>query len=145
MKIVSLFSGAGGLDLGFIKAGHKIIWANDIDKDAVSTYKKNIGKHIIERDIADISSKEIPSAEVVVGGFPCQGFSQANLKRTLSDKRNTLYIQFLRIVSDKQPFYFLAENVRGILSLDRSEEHTSELQSHSFISYAVFCLKKKII
>jgi DNA (cytosine-5)-methyltransferase 1 len=117
MKVVSLFSGAGGLDVGLIKAGHKIIWANDIDPDAVATYRKNIGDHIVQAPIEDIASSKIPRCEVVVGGFPCQGFSQANLLRFAKDKRNRLYLEFKRVIADKRPLYFIAENVRGILSL----------------------------
>jgi len=118
MKIVSLFSGAGGLDLGLIEAGHEIIWANDIDVDSCETYKLNIGEHIICDDISKITLGEIPFCDVVVGGFPCQGFSLANMLRTTTDERNKLYRQFYRIIKGKKPDYFLAENVRGILSLD---------------------------
>lgn len=117
MNVVSLFSGAGGLDLGFKNAGFNIIWANDFDKDAVATYKHNIGEHIIHKKIEDISTNEIPDCDVVIGGFPCQGFSQANLLRFEDDDRNKLYLEFLRVVREKQPKYFFAENVRGILSL----------------------------
>lgn len=117
MKIVSLFSGAGGLDLGLIQAGHEIIWANDFDPDAVATYRANIGTEITLGDICEVPSSAIPDCDVVVGGFPCQGFSQANMLRFAEDERNRLYLEFLRIVRDKQPLYFLAENVRGILSL----------------------------
>ncbi len=117
MRIVSLFAGAGGLDLGLIQAGHEIIWANDNDPDAVATYRRNIGTHIVFGDISKIESKNIPSCDVVVGGFPCQGFSQANLLRFEKDERNRLYLEFKRVVADKRPLYFLAENVRGILSL----------------------------
>ena len=117
MRIVSLFAGAGGLDLGLVQAGHEIVWANDIDPDAVSTYRKNIGAHAVLGDISDITSKNIPSCDVVVGGFPCQGFSQANLLRFEKDERNRLYLEFKRVVADKRPLYFIAENVRGILSL----------------------------
>lgn len=117
MKIVSLFAGAGGLDLGLIQAGHTIVWANDFDADAVATYRHNIGSHIVLGDICALPSSDIPFADVVVGGFPCQGFSLANMRRFEDDERNKLYLQFLRIVADKQPAYFLAENVRGILSL----------------------------
>ena len=118
MRIVSLFSGAGGLDLGLIQAGNEIIWANDIDKDAVATYRENIGGCIVCDDIKNIGIDDIPAADVVVGGFPCQGFSQANLKRSTDDDRNQLYKFFLKVVMNKQPLYFIAENVCGILSLD---------------------------
>lgn len=114
---MSLFSGAGGLDLGFIMAGHEIVWANDIYEDAVDTYRKNIGNHIICGDISEISSKEIPDCDIVIGGFPCQGFSVANTKRHEGDERNNLYKQLIRVISDKKPKFFLAENVKGILSL----------------------------
>ena len=119
MKIVSLFSGAGGLDLGLIQAGNEIIWANDIDKDAVATYVRNIGNHIICADIKDIDITDIPQADIIVGGFPCQGFSQANLLRSVEDERNQLYKFFLEAVISKLPKFFIAENVRGILSLDK--------------------------
>ena len=117
LRIVSLFSGAGGLDLGLIQAGHSIVWANDFDHDAVETYRQNIGDHIVLDDICCVPSSAIPSCDVVVGGFPCQGFSQANLLRFEDDDRNRLYLEFLRVIRDKRPLYFLAENVRGILSL----------------------------
>jgi len=118
MRIISLFSGAGGLDLGLIRAGHEVVWANDFDADAVESYRQNIGEHVVLGDICSISSTDIPEGDVVVGGFPCQGFSQANMLRFAEDERNRLYLEFLRIVREKQPRYFLAENVRGILSLD---------------------------
>lgn len=119
MTIISLFSGAGGLDLGLIQAGNDIVWANDIDSDAVSTYKKNINDHIIQEDIQNVDIKEIPNAEVVVGGFPCQGFSMANMKRHIDDERNVLYKFFYNVISQKQPKFFIAENVKGILSLGK--------------------------
>lgn len=119
MKIVSLFSGAGGLDTGLIQAGNDIVWANDIDADAVATYKKNIGEHIVCSDIKNIDINAIPYADVVAGGFPCQGFSQANLLRTVDDNRNGLYRFFRDVIKEKQPRYFIAENVKGILSLGK--------------------------
>ena len=119
MKVISLFSGAGGLDLGFIQAGHQVIWANDHDPDAVTTYRKNIGEHITAGNIEDVDVEGIPEADILIGGFPCQGFSCANMKRSAEDKRNELYLQFLKVLSAKQPKYFLAENVRGLLSLDK--------------------------
>lgn len=119
MRIVSLFSGAGGLDLGFIQAGHNIVWANDIYDDAVATYKQNIGNHITNTDIKEISSDDIPDCDMVIGGFPCQGFSVANVKRHSDDTRNSLYKELLRVITDKKPKYFLAENVKGLLSLNK--------------------------
>jgi DNA (cytosine-5)-methyltransferase 1 len=137
MKIVSLFSGAGGLDLGLIKAGHEIIWANDFDPDSCETYKLNIGNHIVCRDISKIKLEEIPDCDVVVGGFPCQGFSLANMLREADDERNKLYKQFLRIIKNKKPDYFLAENVRGILSIDNGNAIKKIVKDFSNAGYRV--------
>lgn len=117
MDIVSLFSGAGGLDLGLIQAGNNIVWANDVDVDAVSTYKHNISSRIVWGDIRNIPISQIPDSDVVVGGFPCQGFSMANTRRDVNDERNVLYKFFYNVVVQKQPKFFVAENVKGILSL----------------------------
>ena len=118
VEIISLFSGAGGLDLGLIRAGHHVVWANDIDANAVATYRKNIGGHIICADIKDVKMCDIvDGADVVVGGFPCQGFSQANLLRNIGDERNVLYRFFRKVIANKKPKFFIAENVKGILSL----------------------------
>ena len=121
-KVVSLFSGAGGMDLGFIRAGFEVVWANDVFPEAIDTYKKNIGNHIVYGDIRMIDSKEIPdNPDVVIGGFPCQGFSIANTKRSMEDQRNFLYKEMLRIIRDKKPKMFVAENVKGLLSMEKGK------------------------
>ncbi|MFH5826793.1 DNA cytosine methyltransferase [Clostridium perfringens] len=118
MRVISLFSGAGGMDLGFINEGFEIVWSNDMFLEATQTYKRNIGDHIVLGDITKIDSSEMPDdVDVVIGGFPCQGFSVANTKRTIEDKRNFLYKEMLRVIRDKRPKVFVAENVKGILSL----------------------------
>ena len=119
MKIASLFSGAGGLDLGLKWAGHEIVWANDIFLDAVETYRNNIGDHVDTRDICDIPADDIPDCDVVVGGFPCQGFSVANWARSMADPRNQLYRELVRVIDAKKPKYFIAENVKGLASMER--------------------------
>ena len=116
MKVVSLFSGAGGLDLGFKMAGHEIVWANDLYSDAVETYRKNLGDHIVLEDISKINTDDIPACDIVIGGFPCQGFSVANTKRHEGDERNALYKQLIRVIAAKKPKFFVAENVKGLLS-----------------------------
>lgn len=121
MRVVSMFSGAGGLDLGLVRAGLNVVWANDIYEDAAATYRKNIGDHIDTRDICDIESAEIPECDVVVGGFPCQGFSVANWGRNLADPRNQMYKQLLRVVAAKRPRYFVGENVKGLASFAKGE------------------------
>lgn len=117
LNIISLFAGCGGMDLGFIKAGHTIVWANDNDVDACLTYEKNIHHKPICSNIETIHSADIPEGDVVIGGFPCQGFSIANQYRTTEDKRNQLYLELLRIIKEKNPKYFIAENVVGICSI----------------------------
>lgn len=118
-RVLSLFSGAGGMDLGFINSGFEIVWANDFFEDAVNSYKKNIGDHIILGDITQIPSSDLPNdIDIVIGGFPCQGFSVANTKRSMKDKRNFLYREMLRVVRDKKPSFFVAENVKGIMSIE---------------------------
>ena len=121
MKIASLFSGAGGLDLGFTQAGHKVIWANDNFQEAVETYRQNIGPHITCCDVKEVRVEEIPDHDILIGGFPCQGFSVANVKRSMSDSRNQLYLEFLRILLGKSPSYFVAENVKGLLSMEKGK------------------------
>lgn len=120
--VAGLFAGCGGLDLGFINAGFNVIWANDFFKEAVETYRKNIGNHIVLGDITKIPSSAIPdNFDVLLGGFPCQGFSIANNKRSMKDKRNFLYKEMLRVIEDKRPKYFVAENVKGLLSMQKGK------------------------
>lgn len=114
-KVVSLFSGGGGLDLGFLKAGFKIVWANDINKDAVATYKRNIGKEITCEDIYSLDEKSIPRCDFVIGGPPCQSFSLAG-NRHCEDKRGQLVWRYIDIIKELQPEGFLFENVTGLLS-----------------------------
>ena len=137
MKVVSLFSGAGGLDLGFTMAGHEIIWANDLYEDAVSTYRKNLGNHIVCEDISNISAEDIPDCDIVIGGFPCQGFSVANTKRHVGDERNELYKQLIRIITAKRPKFFLAENVKGLTNLAKGAVFKMILNDFSEMGYKV--------
>lgn len=137
MTVVSLFSGAGGLDLGIKRSGNRILWANDIDKNAVETYSHNIGDEIHLADISTIDIGTIPDCDVVIGGFPCQGFSQANLRRTIDDERNTLYKFYYKVIEAKQPLFFVAENVKGILSLSGGEVIKQILSDFESADYVV--------
>ena len=117
-RVISLFSGAGGMDLGFKNEGFDVVWANDFFLEATQTYRKNFGDHVVYGDITKISSSEMPdNIDIVIGGFPCQGFSVANTKRSIEDNRNFLYKEMLRVIRDKSPKVIVAENVKGILSL----------------------------
>jgi DNA (cytosine-5)-methyltransferase 1 len=122
LRVISLFAGAGGMDLGFKNSGFDIVWANDFNKYAAETYRHNFGDHIVLGDITQIPSEEMPDdIDVVIGGFPCQGFSVANTKRNMEDKRNFLYLELLRVVRDKKPKFFVAENVKGLLSMSKGK------------------------
>jgi len=138
MKVISLFSGAGGLDLGFKNAGFDVVWANDIFKDAVKTYRMNIGDHIDDRDITSIHSSDLPECDGVIGGFPCQGFSLANTGRRVDDSRNILYLEFVRIVRDLKPRFFVAENVKGILSLGKGLVFSKIVEDFREAGYDVY-------
>ncbi len=116
MNIISLFSGAGGMDLGFKKAGFNIIWANEYDKTIWQTYKANHEAFLDCRDIRSISSEEIPDCEGIIGGPPCQSWSEAGALRGIEDSRGKLFYEFIRILRDKQPKFFVAENVSGMLA-----------------------------
>jgi len=137
MKVISMFSGAGGLDLGFKMAGHEIVWANDNYEEAVKTYKRNIGEHIVSDSIENISASSIPDAEILIGGFPCQGFSVANWNRTSNDTRNLLYKHMIRILSFKKPKYFIAENVKGLTSLSKGRALKFILEDFASAGYEI--------
>lgn len=137
MTVASLFSGAGGLDLGFVQAGHEIVWANDFYVDGTRTYALNLGDRIICADIRDIRLSSIPECDIVVGGFPCQGFSVANTGRKESDERNVLYRELLRVVAGKRPAFFLAENVKGLLSLAGGAVFSLILSDFAALGYRV--------
>lgn len=116
MDIVSLFSGAGGLDLGFEKAGFKIIYANEYDPSIWDTYKKNHSTPLDIRDIRKVKSSEIPRCDGIIGGPPCQSWSEAGALKGIDDARGQLFYDYIRILRDIQPKFFLAENVVGMLS-----------------------------
>ncbi len=116
MKIVSFFAGAGGLDLGFSKAGFDVIWANEYDKEIWETYEKNhLKTYLDKRSITKIESDEVPQCDGIIGGPPCQSWSEAGSLRGIDDKRGQLFFDFIRILNDKKPYFFLAENVSGML------------------------------
>ncbi|MDR1763626.1 MAG: DNA cytosine methyltransferase [Dysgonamonadaceae bacterium] len=118
-KIISLFSGCGGLDLGFHNQGYETVWANDFAHWACETFKRNFGDIIVEKDIEKIdpyNDKSIPDCDLILGGFPCQDFSMIWKQPGLKGERGNLYKSFLRFVDAKKPKAFVAENVKGILT-----------------------------
>ena len=130
MNIISLFSGAGGLDLGFEKAGFKTIWANEYDKEIWETYEKNFPNTILDkRSISNIPSNDIPDTLGLIGGPPCQSWSEAGRLRGIKDSRGQLFFEFIRVLRDKQPLFFLAENVSGMLA-SRHKEALENIKNH---------------
>lgn len=113
--LISLFSGCGGMDLGFEQAGYDIVFANDFDPDACETYRKNIGE-IHEGDITQIEPPEFEEIDVLTSGFPCQPFSNAGSRKGVEDPRGRLFDVTLQYVEQYKPKVVLIENVRGLLS-----------------------------
>lgn len=116
IQMVSLFCGAGGLDMGFENQGFQTVWANDFDKDACETHREWSSAEVVQGDIGKVDFSSIPKTDLIAGGFPCQGFSLAG-PRKLDDSRNILYRYFVKLVEKKQPKVFVAENVKGLLTL----------------------------
>ena len=117
MKIISLFSGAGGLDLGFEEAGFEVVMANEYDKAIWATYERNHTAPLIKGDIRNIKESDFPDKiDGIIGGPPCQSWSEAGSLRGIDDHRGQLFYDYIRILKDKQPKFFLAENVSGMLA-----------------------------
>jgi len=120
-KMISLFAGCGGLDLGFKQAGFTVVWANDFDSDAQAVYNLNIDESngevkIDPRDILKVGENDIPDGDIITAGFPCQPFSNAGNRKGVHDSRGMLYKECLRIVEKKTPKVIVFENVKGLLS-----------------------------
>ena len=120
-KILSLFAGAGGLDLGFEKAGFEIVYANEYDKSIWETYEKNHKTPLDHRDIRKIDPNELPECDGIIGGPPCQSWSEAGSLKGIDDSRGKLFFDFIRILKAKKPKFFVAENVSGMLSKRHQE------------------------
>ena len=119
IKVCSLFSGIGGIDLGFQQAGFDIVWANEFNKDAAATYRYNFGTdHMVEKDIRKVNVSEIPDFDVLVAGFPCQSFSTAGKQLGFDDPRGNLFFQVARVVEAKKPRVVFLENVANLLEHD---------------------------
>lgn len=123
--IVSLFSGCGGLDLGFEQVGdYKTLWANDFKHEACETFRNHFGDVIVEGDIEKIDpyiEGAVPECDLILGGFPCQDFSIIWKQPGLNGERGNLYKSFLRFVDAKKPKAFVAENVKGILTANKKK------------------------
>jgi DNA (cytosine-5)-methyltransferase 1 len=138
MNVVSLFSGAGGLDRGFEKAGFDIVWANEFDKAIWDTYRANFsGTTLDTRSIVEIDAKDVPSCDGIIGGPPCQSWSEAGELRGLKDARGQLFFEYIRVLEEKRPLFFLAENVSGIVFKRNSSALKKILKHFCKIGYNV--------
>ena len=138
MNIISLFSGAGGLDSGFERVGFTVVWANEYDKAIWKTYESNHVTPLDKRDIREIKSVEIPECDGVIGGPPCQSWSEAGALRGIDDARGRLFFEFIRILHDKKPKFFLAENVSGMLSNRHQEAVKNIIRKFETAGYRVY-------
>ncbi|MEL6927763.1 MAG: DNA cytosine methyltransferase [Cyanobacteria bacterium J06600_6] len=138
MDIVSFFAGCGGLDLGFTQAGFKTVWANEWDKKIWQTYEYNHPyTYLDRRDIREISSSEIPDCIGIVGGPPCQSWSEAGKQKGIKDDRGRLFLEYVRILQDKQPLFFLAENVSGMLHKKHQQARSNIISAFEEAGYRV--------
>jgi len=161
-RIISLFSGCGGFDLGFHQQGYETVWANDIDHWAVQTFRKNELGKITEKSILDIDpydSKKIPDCDIILGGFPCQDFSIIWKQPGLNGNRGNLYKNFLRFIDAKKPKAFVAENVKGLLTANGgkaihqivtdfariSPGYLIKIQLYNFADYGVPQFRERVL
>lgn len=139
MNIISLFSGAGGLDLGFEKAGFNVVAANEFDPTIWETYEKNHPhSQLIRGDIREIGAMSFPDCIGIIGGPPCQSWSEAGAQKGINDPRGKLFYEYIRILKDKQPLFFLAENVSGMLAKKNDEARNNIIQMFKDANYDVF-------
>lgn len=140
MKIASLFSGAGGLDKGFENAGFRVIWANEYDRAIWKTYQHNFPDTALDqRSITEIPSEDVPDCDGMVGGPPCQSWSEAGELRGINDHRGQLFFEYIRLLKAKRPLFFLAENVSGIVFTRHSAALKRILDQFCKIGYNVSC------
>lgn len=153
-KVVSLFSGCGGADLGVVgnfefngkkydKNPFSLVYALDIDNKALNTHRLNFQcDNVVCGDICEIDTKDIPEHDVLVGGFPCQSFSTVNPAKDPFDDRANLYKQMVRIAKEKQPKVFIAENVKGLLTLHKGSIIAKVIEAFEEAGYII---KKQLI
>lgn len=134
--VASLFSGAGGLDTGFENAGFHVSYANEFDKKITPTLRANFPDSTIDdRSLFDVPSEDIPHAVGIVGGPPCQSWSAGGAGRGFGDSRGQLFKEYIRVIRDKQPLFFLAENVKGILSVRHKDALAEIIDEFEALGY----------
>jgi len=141
IKYFSMFSGIGGFEYGIQKSkkgqNFQCIGFSEIDKYAKSVYTKHFPNHFDWGDATQLKTEELPSFDLLVGGFPCQSFSIAGLRGGFDDTRGTLFFEIARVLKDKRPKYFLLENVKGLLSHNKGKTFQRILEVLSDLGYDV--------
>jgi DNA (cytosine-5)-methyltransferase 1 len=137
LKIASLFSGCGGLDLGFTQADFEMVYANDNASFCWETFEKNHNLKIDKRSIVDVKPEEIPDVDGIIGGPPCQSWSLAGAMRGIKDQRGQLFYEYLKLLEVKKPKFFLAENVSGIISKTHKPEFEKLLKEFEKVGYNI--------
>lgn len=140
LSLISLFAGAGGLDLGFHKAGFKTVAANELDKKITPTYRANFSDvNLIEGDIRNVFSLEFPcDIDGIIGGPPCQSWSEAGALRGIKDARGQLFYEYIRVLRDIKPAFFVAENVSGMLAPRHADAVRGFLKMFDEAGYDVY-------
>lgn len=123
MKAIGFFSGVGGIELGFKQAGIETIWSNEIDTNASTTFSLNHESHLEISDIAAINTENIPDADILLAGFPCQAFSIAGYRKGFEDERGNVFFHLAKVIRDKKPKIIFLENVKNLLSHDQGNTY----------------------
>ncbi len=139
MRLISLFSGAGGLDKGFHNAGFETVMANEFDPKICPTFRANFPNVTLsDKDIRNMASSEFPDKiDGIIGGPPCQSWSEGGALRGIEDARGQLFYEYIRILKDKKPYFFVAENVSGMLAERHSEAVKGFMQQFDEAGYYV--------
>jgi len=135
LSVGGLFGGIGGIELGFQKAGFKISWANEVDKNACITYRKNHKHTLYERDLKELQTSEVEPIDILTGGFPCQAFSVAGYRKGFKDDRGNIFFEILRFIDDLDPQIVFLENVKNLQGHDKGNTFkviTQELEARGY-------------
>ncbi len=138
LTVVSLFSGIGGIDLGFINAGFDVVWANELNSYSCATYRENFAGNVLhEGDIREIKTYQVPKATVLVAGFPCQSFSIMGYQRGFKDPRGNLFFEIARIANEIKPEIIFLENVKNLIYHDNGKTFNTIYSSLAGLGYGV--------
>lgn len=128
ITVADLFAGIGGIALGLKRAGFKILWANEMDHNACTTYSTNFKHKLYECEIQRLNPDKLPKVNMLAGGFPCQAFSIAGYRKGFNDTRGTLFFEIMRLVDSIQPEYLFLENVKNLERHDKGNTFKVILQ-----------------